>query len=524
MHTRPVPPRWRALAAALVLGTAACADQVTAPAPARTAPGAASASTATLTRPTLVSNQTRYRWNGARPVTGRSGSAVLTTRALIDREGKTELEMVSSSSLDPWWYGSWPRGNIANVQVKGFDAQGKLLATRNQPNVDAGPVTTLSFGGFHPGATLQVQALVRELDGRRTHVVTVADTVRRRPNLAVTRVSAPARTRVGTVVNITATVAETNGDVGAYAQCILYENGVQADWAWWVWVDAGDAVTCAFARRSDREGTRNLEVRLADISPRDDDPRDNAASATLEAVFDGDLLYVAQVSDNEWRYHDFWSGHWAYGAAEGSEWRYERRYDERRQTARFSAWIPRVVASPRLEVDERTGGRAAGSAAFDFGPILWYGWGCGYGVDEATGAYAYLCTEEHDGGRTSFSYERNAGSVTYHSSDYSRYWYGGSEEYVYSYNDSGSSAWGTLAELGADYTFDVRLTDGGQVYPATATLALGTWGWDSEWPLSCWEYDDEWSDYSSSGCSQYESHYRWTEGSATNYDSSWWGW
>ncbi|HEX2205239.1 MAG TPA: hypothetical protein VHG91_18160 [Longimicrobium sp.] len=520
MHPRSVPPRWRALAAALVLGTAACADQPTAPAPARTAPGATSASTAaTLTRPALISNKTRYRWNGARPVTGRSGSAVLTARALQGRDGKTELELVSSSSLDPWWYGSLPRGMISNLQVKVFDPRGRLVTTRNHPNLDAPPVTTLTLDGIPPRSTLQVQAAVRELDGERTHIVTVTDTVRRRSNLAVAELGVPARIRAGTMANITATVRETNGDVGAYAQCLLYVDGHLTDWAYWMWVDAGDAVTCAFTRRFDRDAVHDVEVRLEEMSPRDDDPSDDRASAPMEVTWDGNLLYAAVIGGQVYDSYSLWSGHWASGGSYREEWHHEESRSSRTQSSRFYAWIPRPTTAPRLELDEITGGRTIFSVAMDMGPLAMDD-GCAFGMDESAGVRVYLCGFGSESTMSSFSYERYAGSATYHSQGYSSTWYGGTDEYVYTYNDQGANTYGTFLELGPDFAYDVRLIDGERVYAARPVFPIVVDDSRFHQPYGCSSYADVFSDYAF--CSAGESTNRYYRGTAENIEGHYW--
>lgn len=65
-------------------------------------------------------------------------------------------------------------------------------------------------------------------------------------------------------MNIVATVTETTGAAGMKADCVLLVDGVEADRIRALWVDAGDAVSCAFTEHFAREGTYGMEVRAED--------------------------------------------------------------------------------------------------------------------------------------------------------------------------------------------------------------------------------------------------------------------
>ena len=505
-------PRWRALAAAtLALAAAACTDQVTAPSPARTAPGAPAATAATIGRPALVPNTTRYRWHGARPATGRSGTAVLTTRALLGRDGTTELELFAGSSLDPWW--TQREGTITKVQARAVAPDGSALPTVNLNGLDVQGDTTLTFGALKPGSPIHVQASVRGLDGQRTDVVSVTETVRRRPNLAITDVAAPARVQWGSSVNVVATVAETNGDVGAWSRCVLYAGGQMVDWAWHVWTDAGDAVSCAFTWRS-ALGTTELEVRLEDISPRDDDPSDNAATVTVEGVQDNQMIYSAYASQTESHSRQSSLSRWTYSDGGGFEWATETQQDMLSQAVYLTAWMPVGVSSVKLEVSESTDGTPVHSTVFDAGPVdQWWGWGCVSGYDGAVGATFFLCTGT---GYTSMTYVRSAGRVTYHSKNYTRTWNATTgEEFVYAYNFSDASGGGILVPFGAEYSLDVRLTDGAETYTAAPVMRIQESRLGHSFPWSCFSYTDSWLDATSEYCSASESWGVWKQGSAS---------
>src|SRR5215211_6775384 len=53
----------------------------------------------TISKPQLIPNARRYKESSLKPANGRSGSASLTGRALLDKDGVTTIEM-STGQLD----------------------------------------------------------------------------------------------------------------------------------------------------------------------------------------------------------------------------------------------------------------------------------------------------------------------------------------------------------------------------------------------------------------------------------------
>jgi hypothetical protein len=472
--TRPL--RLLALPAVLALGAAAC-DQPTAPA-ARPAIGAASMNAAAdgavpLTRPVLHSSRARYRDAGHHPATGRSGSASLSARALLGRDGTTELEMSTGDVSDPW---STAPGSLVRVQVKSFSPRGSLLETRNE-TLAGGARASLALRPLVRGAVVRAQAGVRGVDARRTDVVSVADPVMLRPNLRVAGVSAPAAAAVGDYVNVAATIRETNGDVGNWATCTLFVDGVAVDAAPRVWVDAGDAVTCAFTHRF-AEGTHALLVRVnaAPGATRDDYAGDDTASATLVSVRPRALFYGLGASDLEQRDSVVWVEHTPSdpNAAYGREYREVRTSSTRAENVFLNLYTSAVLAEPqvRLDVRESSGGRTVQARAYAL-TLEYLGGGewCACGQGEDGGASIHLCTGGWING-TSLFYDRFAGRVTYHSTAYTRTWDRATgEETVYSYNTSGSEGVATPF-TGGDFAMRVRLSDRYSVFAADPALTL----------------------------------------------------
>lgn len=513
MSARSTSPFRHALAAALLLGAAACADQPTAPA-APDAPGIRrSTGGAAPGRPVLHPNRRRYRYDGVRPATGRSGSASLSMQALLGRDGTTEVRISTGIVDEPWWYAP---GTIVHAQTKATSPDGHHMFTHVDNKVQGAGRADLELRGLSRGAVLQVQANVKDIDPHRTDVVTVTGPVLRRPNLAVTELSIPERVRSGTWTNISATVRETNGDVGSWAVCLLWIDGAVADWAYSMWVDAGDVVTCAFTHRFTGDGTRRVEVSVSPDTgaPRDDDPDDNRAAGTLETFTTNELFYYLTAWESSARDSSVYSQRWR-NASRSEEWFDKRLGESHTQHVDFYASLARALpASPlRLELAEITGGTTMHASTFDLTiEPGWMGF-CARGSDERTGGWVYFCSDEWLGS-TTFSYHRYAGRAKYHSHQYSRVWDGDTEaEYVYTYNYSTEYGVSPITSFGNDFAMRVRLYQDDQVFTADPSFPLAWADNESGWPYWCYTYQDDYWGYSSEQCHGSYSRYRFTAGS-----------
>jgi hypothetical protein len=423
-------------------------------------------------------------------------------QALLGRDGTTEVVLSTGNLEEPWW---GEPGMITRVQAKVSSPDGKHILTQNDRLLSAYGRAWLPYPGVPRGAVMEVQGHVTGIDGNRTDVVTVTGPVLRRPNLAVVEVSAPARARAGTPINVAATIRETNGDLGSWGACGLYANGVQVDWSQGIWVDAGDVVTCVFTHIIRSAGSVRLEVRLGDSyrSPYDDNFDDNVGEVTVESFVTNEIFYLVSASEITMRDSSVNYERWRIGQSGDEHWT-NRVQSARMQTVRLNAWMPREVSPDQLsmEITETVGG---GTVARTFLPTpyfeLYGGIRCGQLWDERTWGAVFLCTSPWDGGSTSFSYERHAGSATYHSYHYSRYWYGmDSQEYFYTENEA--YGWGGEIPLfGDQLSMRIRLYDGEQVFTADPVVPLHATEREGTSPLRCYTYEDPWWDYSRETCS-----------------------
>jgi hypothetical protein len=238
---------------------------------------------------TFIPNTTKYRDTGIPNAKGRSGSAAIEARALLGKDGATEL-VVTTGSLES---DTAAAGTIDKVQLKGASG-----ATKNFTNL-SGAVVTETLDGLFRRQALQLQANVRGIDGSRTDVVAATAVVKLRPDLAVERLSSAPYAAAGVPMQINAIVRERNGDSGARANCLLLANGAEVDRANGIWVDANGTVTCQFEHIFDAAGTQQLRVTVDGVAPGDYDLANNSATKTVRVFESVNELpdYLLSVRD-----------------------------------------------------------------------------------------------------------------------------------------------------------------------------------------------------------------------------------
>ncbi|HEX8146935.1 MAG TPA: hypothetical protein VF591_07130 [Pyrinomonadaceae bacterium] len=459
-------------------------------------------------RPQLTPNGRRYRESGLKPATGRSGSATLTARALLGKGGETTVE-VTTGALDG---GGARPGSINKARLKPLDENGEALYARNYTGL-SGRYFKTTVNDLRRGQQVHVQANVEGIDAARTDVVTVVETVKLRPDLSPTDLSAPARGVPGSPVNVSAVVRELKGETGAAADLVLYADGVEVDRAKGVWVDAGGTVSCVFTHTFNSTGTKQLEVKAEGSAPGDYDLSNNAAAGSVEIVQPGggELNYNVQVFDMDEDFHSRVQERRYFNGALQSEREEEFSARGWRQSANFYGWTGHMISFPvSVTHNEASDGAAVFSASYaNLTPTSVIDASDGvtrfvsYNVwryDAATGYYFNLYTNARidlaTGARTemtSFSSNRQAGDVTYYSAGYERFWddYSG-EEFFYSWNTTEPSSAGARLALGTRHRMNVSLTAGdGAVYAASPEVTLSPFDNSGSEPYACfdWSFD-----------------------------------
>jgi hypothetical protein len=479
----------------LALSLASCTDSPTSPgliAKARTR-----ANDDAGGKPPRVSNAVKYSDKGANPVTGRSGSASLTTRALLGKDGVTLVE-ISTGALD----GTNALGKLEKVQNKLFGTSGDLLLTTNYNHLSIGSYASYTYSSLARNSNVQIQANVTGIDPSRTDVVTVTSPVKLRPDPAVNSLNFPANAHVGDIVVISAAVAEKNGDVGARADCVLYVDGAEADRNDGIWVDAGGNVTCLFAQQFSTAGTRQLRVALSNVVPGDYDATNNEQVGSIEVVEPNVPMYwnsYAYRAD----YTDQWANEYHYDYPDNSRW---IEYDSGDQDVHYGsytlyAYAYEPIAFPigsvdisiatdgtnwhsqsltNVAADNTVGDETNGAAC-----ASWY-------TDESF-TWTYLCSYHGTyGSFASFQVNRYDEQVTYASLSYYRYFdaSGQAWEGYYYYNPPTTYTYGSGLEgippVGNESSFNLRMESAGTVFTASGSMQFTTQSLDFTSPLTCY--------------------------------------
>lgn len=436
-------------------------------------------------RAALYSNAIKYR-DSERKARGFSGTASMSARALVGSDGNTEIEL-STGSLDPFQDG---RGHINSV-IMGVHALGnKLVSVERIESPDRGPYLRYTTTGIGAGDRLRFLGHLSGVDWRRNAIVIVEEMVKRRPNLAVLSVTAPNTAPLNADVIITAAIGERNGDVGARGNCVLYVNGIEADRADNIWVDAGDVVSCEFLHNFTTSGVNSMEVRIEGVSPRDDDASDDAASGSIEIQGDRPFAYdlVAKSSsifDSTMAVTHWWN-------PDSSQAQVTSRIssvETHAQQASLSAWLPKAIEFPvdRIDLSMMADGAQIHTVSLEavfadevVGDAL-NGSACIARADATTGIAFKLCvTHETVNGvtssRTILDYGQKAGSVTYRSEDSQTRWSQTRGNY-YSFNSPSTKAGpgeGRVVSYGQGMSVDVEVMSRGSRFFAEPVIDLPT--------------------------------------------------
>jgi hypothetical protein len=225
-----------------------------------------------------VSSSKHYRESGVGNATGRSGSAHMTARALLSKDCSVTVE-VTTGTLDST---STPPGSFRKLQFKALNAAGNPILVQNLFPSTASGDYTFALPSLHRAQQIQLQANIDGIDRNRTDVVTLVETVKVRPDLAVPSLSFPPSAVPDQAVNISANLVEMNGDAGATTTCVLAVDGNPVDQMNNVYVDAAGSVSCAFVYTFNAPGSHTIEVNAMNVAPSDWDTSNNSNSGTID--------------------------------------------------------------------------------------------------------------------------------------------------------------------------------------------------------------------------------------------------
>lgn len=414
-----------------------------------------------------IPNNLKYKESGVPNARGRSGSASIEARALLNRNLSTDVEVVAGT-FDP----ATTNGTIERVLVR--PADGAAVNFAGTGSAAGGGTMT----GLARGEGVQIQANVGGVDGARNDVVSVSGVVKLRPDLKVAAMDVQPTGVIDLPVKVRAIVQEMNGDTGARANCVLFADGTAVDHAGGIWVDAGDSVTCEFAPSFATAGRKALKVVVDAVSPGDYDPGNNSAEGSTLIYDPADAFtdWVAFARDDNWSrvtrntYTSPAGSQTTNNLVEG--WTTDTNfYTQQREVLD----VPALRLSYRLTSDGRTLQEIVDAPFTPVGSRNPFSRPCGRII--AGSARADVCVRQfppefHLPAYTQLNVSTNGGTVTYHTEMWEQ-WYdenGESQTQYYTWNDHAS--FGMQGRFGSTVAMDVSVTDGARTLWAQPYMTM----------------------------------------------------
>ena len=462
---------------------------------------------------TFVSNAHRYRQQTYAHASNRSGAASLTARALLAKNGVTTLD-VTTGSLDA----TTAPGTISKMQIKFLDASGAEQYTYNMNGLSGGRQTT-TINGRLAHSQIQVQGNVRDIDPKRTDVVTVVERVNKLPDIAVENVSAPNQAYPNAAFVVTAQLHELNGDVGATTNCVLYVDGTATSRSVGDWVADGDVVSCAFNTSIAAEGAHTLTVKAESVTPADWDVANNAASAQITIRSPEVALHgSAQISRSDYVNASHYTDHWFYdNSTAHGDYQYDYDQEQHYQSSYFygvsndhSATLPVTGLTFRITSGDVT--LADISSTTPSSTYTDYYNSCQY-FSTPSNSWLQVCSYNNNyyyGTQTVVNGGQSAGRATYYNYEFSDSHdsYGGYYHYEYTSDCSNNyyyycSSYGVMGDATSPVQFQVREETANNIFTASPLVTWGTPYVSEDYnDGGCWDYTDYLnSAYHERGCS-----------------------
>lgn len=457
------------------------------------------------------SNRERYRNRGRGHGYGRWNDIEVEGMSVLGADRITRLTL-TTGTLDPLTAG---RGDITKVQVKAYSPEGSKLYTSNFNHLNPAGIQKVSLRDLTVGSLLYIRVHVRGArahetncgcrgrghddddrgrgssrgrdrdrdrddsrwdrrdrgddddcdDDPRTDVVTLVDTVKAAAALNVD-INLPPSTVVGAPTVITGTVSEVNGDVGTRADCQLWINGKLVDTAQGIWVDAGDAVSCAFTYTFTNTGNQTVEVRVSGDGGNGQNPILVADGGTVSVGSPIATAWSAEAEDRTVNNTTVLDYTWWRPDGSHKEYSNTETTATRSQTINVQGTISRAVVFPLGSITlsvASTGTTWEDESWTALASVLdALGRPCATKDIPDHGAMFFVCRGLQGG--TSWGYQRFAGRVTYHSVGFSRTFdvRDNFDEY-YTWNDeyTTSESGGRLRDFTGGVSLRLTITDAG---------------------------------------------------------------
>jgi hypothetical protein len=499
-----------------------------------------------------VPSSKHYRESGVGNATGRSGSAHMTARTLLSKDGNATVE-VTTGTLDSR---STPSGSFRKVQFKPLSATGEPMFVQNLFPPTASGYYSFNSQSLHRAQQIQLQGNIQGIDGNRTDVVTLVETVKVLPDLAVASLSFPSSAVPNQAVNISANLVEMNADTGATTTCVLSIDGNPVDQAKNVYVDAAGSVSCAFVYTFDAPGSHTIQVSATNVVPADWDTSNNSDSGTIditnpntaehfEASFqdnNGGFPVLATSTSKQWYMgtlrDDLTVTSGTSGHTQGSDTTFSSSGCAGSTNA--VAWQFPVTVSYSEVMDGKSiysykdtgiaGNTVSLRRNFTTCNGLVATENQQYGSDQADDHWNYLMSyQDYDAAGNllmssqSIQSERYAGDVTYFSYLYQCHYLQStsgtcdSPSDYYIKNTSSQDVYGTIAPVGSTWVPSVSAVDAaGNTFSGSISVPLSATQQTRTQPTTCQNLGPDGNGYTYQNCSSSDYNYTITEGRASN--------
>jgi hypothetical protein len=210
-----------------------------------------------------------------------TGPYSLALRALTGPQG-ADLMITLTAAPD-----AAPVETLKKVQIKVFGAGGDaVVAVQNPENVALeNGSADFDLGQVPRGRRIEAKVLVQTSEDLPTYVVKGEATTRLRPDLVVTAVYAPPQTTTSRPIDVTADVAEINGETGATAKATLMLGPTQLADPVPISIDAGGHASVTFnGVKMPNPVPSEVSVFVSDADPAETDDTNNARTRTIDVT------------------------------------------------------------------------------------------------------------------------------------------------------------------------------------------------------------------------------------------------
>ena len=500
-----------------------------------------------------VKSSKHYRESGVGNATGRSGSANMVARAMLDKNGNTIVE-VTTGTLDST---NTPPGSFRKVQFKPLTAAGYALFVHNYFPPTASGYYSFVSPSLHRAQQIQLQSNISGIDRNRTDVVTVVELVKVRPDLAVRNLTLPSSAFVNHPVNISVNIVEMNGDAAATTTCVLTIDGNVVDQMRNVYVDAAGSVSCAFVYTFNATGSHTIQVTAANVVPGDWDTSNNSSSGTIditnpmtaESAFasfqddNGGFPLTSTTTSKQWYLGNLvedvsdtsgqtgrtqlsnatFSSSGCTGSTNAVPWQFPVNvtYTENMDGAPVYSYTDTGITGNSISYTGYNFPICRGMVANEH---------LEYGSDNASDHWNYLSSYQYydSAGNLLFlgqsvQSQRYAGDVTYFSYGYECYYWNSpsgtcsNPSDYYTWNSPGQDVYGTVVPVGSTWVPTIDTQDAaGATFSGSISVSLSSTQQTNSQPETCYNYGPDLDGYYYQNCSLSTNNYTITEGSASN--------